>query len=60
MEYEKMEWLIWNHEEHELQSTQENNWSQVKVQESRLVQEVGPNKKVETQVHIDFPTMEWT
>ena len=36
----------------------ESDLIQVKVQESRLVQEVGPNQEVETQVHIHFPTME--
>ena len=39
-------------------STQENDWSQVKVQQSKFVQEVGPNQEVETQVYIYFPTME--
>jgi len=34
------------------------NLSQVKVQESRLVQKVGPNQEVETQVHVHFPIME--
>ena len=38
--------------------TQESDLSQVKVQESRLVQEVGPNQEVKTQLHIHFPTME--
>ena len=36
----------------------EKDLSQVKVQESRLVQEVGPNQEVETQVHIHFLMME--
>ena len=31
--------------------------NQVRVQESSMVQEVGPNQEVETQVHIQFPTM---
>ena len=30
----------------------------MKVQESKFVQEVGPNQEVETQVHIHFPTVE--
>ena len=42
----------------ELILTQEGDLSQVKVQESSLVQEVGPNQEVETQVHNHFPTME--
>ena len=42
----------------ELIPPQESDLSQVKVQESRLVQEVGPNQEVETQVHIYFSTME--
>ena len=46
MEYEKMEWLIWNQEGHELQSTQKNDWSQVKVQEPKFDQEVSPNQEV--------------
>ena len=33
--------------------------SQVKVQESRLVREVGPNQEVETQVDIHFPIMKY-
>ena len=45
-------------ESQELILTQEFDLSQVKVQESRLVQEAGPNQEVETQVHIYFPTME--
>ena len=36
--------------------TQKNDWSQVKVQESKFVQEVGPNQEVKTQVHIHFLT----
>ena len=36
----------------ELIPTQERDLSQVKVHESRLVQEVGLNQEVETQVHI--------
>ena len=35
-----------------------NDWSQVKVQESKFVQEVGPNQKVETQLHIYFLIIE--
>ena len=42
----------------ELLPSQESDLSQVKVQESRLAQEVGPNQEVETQVQIQFPTME--
>ena len=42
----------------ELIPTQEKNLSQVKVRESRLVQKVGPNQEVESQVHIHFPMME--
>jgi len=38
--------------------TQKSYLSQVKVQESRLVQEVGTNQEVETQVYIHFPTIE--
>ena len=53
-----MEWLIWAHKVHELIPTQESDWNQVKVLESRLVQEVGLNQEVETQVHIYFPTTE--
>ena len=58
MECEKKEWLIWTQEVVELIPTQESDLSRVKVQESRLVQEVGPNQEVKTQVHINFPTME--
>ena len=32
--------------------------SQVKVRESRLVQEVGPNQEDEAQAHIHFPIIE--
>ena len=40
-------------------NTDSGKWlSQVKVQESRLLQEVGPNQEVETQIHIHFPTTE--
>ena len=53
-----MEWLIWTQEIQELISTQKNDLSQVKVQESRLVQKVGPNQEDEAQVHIHFPMME--
>ena len=42
----------------ELIPTQEGDLNQVKVQESKLVQELGPSQEVETQVHIYFPTME--
>ena len=42
----------------ELIPTQKSDLSPVKIQESRLVQEVGPNQEVETQVHIHFPTIE--
>ena len=42
----------------ELILTQEKDLSHVKVQESRLVQEVGPNQENEAQVHIHFPMME--
>ena len=42
----------------ELIPTQESDLSQVKVQESRSVQEVGPNQEVETQVHIHFQITE--
>ena len=49
-----MEWLIWAQE---LISTQEICWNQVKVLESKFVQEVGPNQEVETLVHIYFPKM---
>ena len=52
MVYKKMEWLIWTQEVQELISTQKNDSSQVKVQESRSVQEVGPNQEDEAQVHI--------
>ena len=38
--------------------TQKKDLSQVKIQESRLVQEVSPNQEDETQVHIHFPIME--
>ena len=58
MECEKIEWLTWTQEVLELIPTQESDLSQVKVKESRLAQEVGPNQEVETQVHIHFPTME--
>ena len=50
--------MIWTHEVQELIPTQESDLSQLKVQESRLVQEVGANQEVETQVHIHFPMME--
>ena len=43
----------------ELIPTQEKDLSQVKVHELRLIQEVGPNQEVETQVHIHFSTMEY-
>ena len=39
----------------ELIPTQEGDLSQVKIQESKLVQELGPSQEVETQVHIHFP-----
>ena len=58
MEYEKIEWLTWTQEVQELISTQEGDLSQVKVQESKLVQEVGPSQEVKTQVHIYFSTIE--
>ena len=58
MECEKIEWLTWTQEVQELIPTQEGDLSQVKVQESKLVQEVGPSQEVKTQVHIYFPTME--
>ena len=45
-------------EVHELISTQEFDLSQVKIQESKLVQELDPNQEVKIQVHIHFPTME--
>ena len=48
----------WTQEVLELIPTQESDLSQLKAQESRLVQEVGPNQEVETQDHIPFPTME--
>ena len=51
-----MEYLTWNQEGQELLSTQKIDWSQVKVQELKFVQEVDPNQEVETQVHIYFPT----
>ena len=53
-----IEWLTWTQEVQELIPTQEGNLSQVKVQESKLVQELGPSQEVETQVHMYFPTME--
>ena len=37
----------------------DSDLSQEKVQELRLVQEVGPNQEVETQIHIHFPMMEY-
>ena len=52
MECEKIEWLIWTQEVLELIPTQESDLSQVKGQELRLAQEVGPNQEVETQVHV--------
>ena len=58
MECEKIEWLTWTQEVLELIPTQESNLNQVRVHESSLVQEVCPSQEVETQVHIDFPTME--
>ena len=42
----RMEWLIWTQEVQELISTQKIDWNQVKVLESRLVQEVSPNQEV--------------
>ena len=41
-----MEWLIWTQEVQELIPTQEKNLSQVKIQESSLVQEVVQIKKL--------------
>ena len=55
MEYEKMKWLIWNQEGYELQSTQENDWSQVKVQESKFIQEVSPNQELKLKSTFIFP-----
>ena len=58
MECQEIELLTWTQEVRELIPTQKSDLSQVKVQESRLVQEVGPSQEVDTQVHIYFPTME--
>ena len=55
MEYEKMEWLIWTQEAQKLLLTQKINISQVKDQESKLVQESGPNQKVEILVQSISP-----
>ena len=46
MDYKKMEWLIWTQEVQELIPTQECDLSQVKIQESSLIQEVGQIKKL--------------
>ena len=45
-------------EVHELISTQEFDLSQVKTQESKLVQESGLNQEIEILFHIYFPTTE--
>ena len=58
MECEKMKRLIWTQGVRELIITQEFDLSQVKTQELRLVQEMGPNQEVKTQVDIHFPTVE--
>ena len=52
-----IERLTWTQEGQELIPTQEGDLSQVKAQESRLVQEVGPSQESETQVHMYFLTM---
>ena len=50
-------WLIWAQELiiQEPILTQEFNLNQVKARESKLVQELGPNQKIKTLVHIFFP-----
>ena len=53
-----IERLTWAQEGQELIPTQEGDLSQVKVQESKLVQEAGPSQEVETLVHMYFLTIE--
>ena len=50
--------IDWTQEGQELIPTQEGDLNQVKVQESKLVQELGPSQEVETEIHMYFPTME--
>ena len=53
-----IEQLTWTQEGQELIPTQEGDLNQVKVQESKQVQKLGPSQEVETLVHMYFLTME--